>query len=437
MFSVKSRTNNIKSLLSVVLICAIIASMTALLMPAYRVRADFPLNVKAASQDELDEARRQRDAALAQAAAAAAIVSELSGERSVLNGELEELNAEQAAQTAEYELIASQYAAALIAKAEAYDRYVAAQDDLARTQKLFEDRVATMFEYQNKSVLEVLLESDSLAGFFTNIEIIALIADADSQAVDSMQVALETAQHVADEALAEAEEMEAQAQAKQEQLRELEEEIGITTNSIANLDAQINSAQANANSFNAQAASLNAEIERIQAELYAQRNPTPPPAAVNPETGEQVPVAPTNPPVGGGNGSLQWPSWTHYLTSYFGYRYHPVTGVYKYHSGIDIGCGFGDTIMAAGPGTVIYVEEPVEGQNYGGSGYGNYCMIQHDNGLVTLYGHARDIIVSNGERVSTGQAIGYVGSTGTSTGAHLHFEVRSGGERVDPLNYLP
>lgn len=439
MLRLKGRKDNLKAFVGLLLATTIALSLVGVFSPAYNVSADIPSYINFASQEELEEARRQRDAALAQASAAASMVSELSSERSALNSELQALNEEQAAQQLEYELIASQYAAALIAKAEALERYVQAQDDLAATQKLFEDRVATMFEYQNKSILEVLLESNSLAGFFTNIEIITLIADADNQAIDAMQLALENAQHAADEALAEAEEMENAATEKQAQLAELEEQIGITSNSIANLDAQISSAQATANSFNAQAADLNAEITRIQEELYAQTRPTPPPQAQNPETGETVEVvpAPTNPPAGGGNGSLSWPSWTHYLTSYFGYRYHPVTGQYKYHSGIDIGCGFGDTIMAAGPGTVIYVEEPVEGQNYGGSGYGNYCMIQHDNGLVTLYGHARDIIVASGERVSTGQAIGYVGSTGTSTGAHLHFEVRSGGERVDPLAYLP
>ena len=440
MFSL-GRSRNLKILASVTLASIVAFSVAGFLSPVKTVHASIPTGIRFASQEELEEARRQRDAALAQASQAAAIVSDLSAERAELNGELAELNTQQEIQNAEYELIASQYAAALIAKAEALDRYVQAQDDLAATQKMFEERVATMFEYQNKSILEVLLESNSLAGFFTNIEIISLIADADSQAVDSMQVALDTAQNAADVALAEAEEMEAQAVEKQAQLAELEEQIGITTNSIANLDAQISSAEATASNFNAQAASLNAEISRIQNELYAQAHPTPPPSATNSETGEQIsaPAAPaeTTPQVGGGNGALQWPSWTHYLTSYFGYRYHPVTGQYKYHSGIDIGCGFGDTIMAAGSGTVICVDEPVEGQNYGGSGYGNYCMIQHDNGLVTLYGHARDIIVSNGEYVSAGQAIGYVGSTGTSTGAHLHFEVRSGGERVDPLTYLP
>lgn len=435
---VNSSKVNFKSLVAALLVIVFAFSSIMLFMPVRSVFADKPSDLKFTTEDDVEEARRRRDEALAQAQAAASRVSSLSSERAELDSELQELNSQQEVMSAEYELLASQYAAALVAKAEALDRYVQAQDNLAETQRIFEERVATMFEYQNKSVLEVLLESDSLAGFFTNIEIISLIADADNQAVDSMQVALEVAQHAADEALAEAEEMEAIALAKQAELMELEEQIGITSNSIANLDSQISSAQASANSFNAQVAELNSQIDALQAELYAQTHPQPQSSATNSETGETVPVQPqTPPPSGGGNGSLQWPTWTHAISSYFGYRYHPITGEYKYHSGLDIAAGFGDTIMAAASGTVIYVEEPVEGQNYGGSGYGNYCMIQHDNGLVTLYGHARDITVSSGTYVSAGQAIGVVGSTGSSTGAHLHFEVRSGGERVDPLNYLP
>ena len=132
-----------------------------------------------------------------------------------------------------------------------------------------------------------------------------------------------------------------------------------------------------------------------------------------------------------------WPTYNHTITSYYGNRVHPVYGTVKFHSGIDIGAGYGDTIMASAAGTVITVSEPVEGQNKGGSGYGNYCIIDHGNGYSTLYGHARDIYVYNGQYVSAGQAIGEVGSTGTSTGAHLHFEVRLWGETKNPLNYLP
>ena len=93
--------------------------------------------------------------------------------------------------------------------------------------------------------------------------------------------------------------------------------------------------------------------------------------------------------------------------------------------------------MAAASGTVIYVETPVPGQNWGGSGYGNYFIIDHGNGVSTLYAHCTNVYVSNGQSVSAGEAVGTVGSTGGSTGSHLHFEVRINGNRVDPLSVLP
>jgi murein DD-endopeptidase MepM/ murein hydrolase activator NlpD len=99
------------------------------------------------------------------------------------------------------------------------------------------------------------------------------------------------------------------------------------------------------------------------------------------------------------------------------------------HPGIDIGVPTGTPIHAAGSGTVVWCGWM--------SGYGNLVMIDHHNGLATLYGHQSRIAASCGEQVVTGQVIGYVGCTGFCTGPHLHFEVRLNGTPVDPLGYLP
>jgi murein DD-endopeptidase MepM/ murein hydrolase activator NlpD len=111
------------------------------------------------------------------------------------------------------------------------------------------------------------------------------------------------------------------------------------------------------------------------------------------------------------------------LTSPFGMRWG------RMHEGIDIGAPTGTPIWAAAGGTVVYAGW--EG------GYGNLTVIDHGNGLATAYGHQSKIVVSNGQTVARGQVIGYVGSTGHSTGPHLHFEVRVNGTPVDPLGYLP
>ncbi|BDM83402.1 hypothetical protein AM10699_62630 (plasmid) [Acaryochloris marina MBIC10699] len=116
------------------------------------------------------------------------------------------------------------------------------------------------------------------------------------------------------------------------------------------------------------------------------------------------------------------------VTSNFGYRIHPVLGGRRFHAGTDFGAPTGAPIFAADSGTVIVAEW------YGG--YGNTVIVDHGNGLTTLYGHCSELYVTVGQGVQRGQTIAAIGSTGLSTGPHLHFEVRQQGEPVDPLAYL-
>ena len=116
------------------------------------------------------------------------------------------------------------------------------------------------------------------------------------------------------------------------------------------------------------------------------------------------------------------------ITSPFGWRTHPIYGDGRFHSGMDIGGDYGDPILAAAAGTVIYSGWI--------SGYGYAVIIDHGGGLSTLYGHNESLAVGEGQAVSQGQVIAYCGSTGNSTGPHCHFEVRENGEPVDPMGYL-
>lgn len=127
-------------------------------------------------------------------------------------------------------------------------------------------------------------------------------------------------------------------------------------------------------------------------------------------------------------GRFLWPTTSNLITSYFGYRVHPIYGTTRFHSGIDIGAPYGAPIYAAENGQVIFASW------YGGYGY--CIIIDHGDGVSTLYAHCSSIIVKAGQYVSKGQVIGYVGSTGNSTGPHLHFEVRINGNPVNPFNYL-
>ncbi len=117
------------------------------------------------------------------------------------------------------------------------------------------------------------------------------------------------------------------------------------------------------------------------------------------------------------------------ITSEYGYRVNPVSGVYRLHSGIDLGADSGDDIYTVLSGTVVRSDYA--------SDYGNYVMVDHGDGLCTLYAHCSQRLVEVGDKVEQGDKIALVGSTGASTGPHLHFEVRVNNERINPLNILP
>jgi murein DD-endopeptidase MepM/ murein hydrolase activator NlpD len=114
------------------------------------------------------------------------------------------------------------------------------------------------------------------------------------------------------------------------------------------------------------------------------------------------------------------------ITSGFGMRYHPILHYERFHAGLDFGAPYGSPIVAAANGQVVAA-------GWAG-GYGNEVQISHGGGVVTLYGHMSGIVARPGEAVRQGQVIGYVGSTGLSTGPHLHFEVKVDGRAVNPLD---
>lgn len=123
-------------------------------------------------------------------------------------------------------------------------------------------------------------------------------------------------------------------------------------------------------------------------------------------------------------------SWRSIVTSEFGGRVDPINGSYSYHKGLDLGVPTGTPVRAAKDGTVLKTA-------YNAGGYGYYVMINHGGEIVTLYGHCSRILTSVGHPVKAGDIVALSGSTGRSTGSHLHFEVRVNGKAVNPRGYLP
>lgn len=137
-------------------------------------------------------------------------------------------------------------------------------------------------------------------------------------------------------------------------------------------------------------------------------------------------------PFGAFSGLFAWPlSIAGSITSGFGYRADPFTGEQKFHGGIDIAASKGTPVLASFDGVVTVAN----GTDPWGGGYGYYVMVSHENGYETLYGHCSAICAGVGQAVSRGEVIAYVGSTGNSTGNHLHFEVRNGGQKMDPMQF--
>ncbi len=165
-------------------------------------------------------------------------------------------------------------------------------------------------------------------------------------------------------------------------------------------------------------ASYDAEIEEIEVEIAALEKEQSSIKKVIAERAKAAGAAPgtLRRPVPGG------------ISSGFGPRIHPIYGYSLMHNGVDMNGGMGQKIVAAAAGTVFFAG--VKG------GYGNSIMIDHGGGMVTLYAHQSSFAVSNGQKVNAGQVIGYVGTSGVSTGPHLHFEVRINGNPVNPVKYF-
>jgi murein DD-endopeptidase MepM/ murein hydrolase activator NlpD len=179
--------------------------------------------------------------------------------------------------------------------------------------------------------------------------------------------------------------------------------------------ASASAAQAQAG-FEASASVLASEQEQLESEK----------AVEDAKVRELLASAGDGPPMG--NGQFLKPVGGAPITSGFGYRSDPISGASSFHAGIDFGASCGTPIKAAGNGVVVSASWM--------DGYGNGTIVNHGGGMATLYGHQSGFAVSAGQTVSAGQVIGYVGSTGKSTGCHLHFEVRISGNPVDPRAYL-
>lgn len=278
------------------------------------------------------------------------------------------------------------------------------------------ERVRTMYMYGNGSMLEFLFTSSDFADFVTKVDMSRYIIESDKSSLD----ALAETKRVIDEKKAKIEADRLQTVAKkteQETALAQQQEIKAQKDSlIAQNQAIIAEYRAIKDAEEANAASIQAQIQEMMAAQAA--------ASGGSTTGGSTSFVPSN-------GTYQWPCpgyYPIYDDDFFGTRLHPIWGDYRTHYGVDMAAPSGTPILAMGNGAVLSA-----GWN---GGYGNCVIVDLGNGIQAMYAHMSGFAVSAGETVNKGDVVGYVGSTGDSTGAHLHFGVLSGGSYVDPLGYF-
>ena len=319
------------------------------------------------------------------------------------------------------------------AQIEAYDEQIAQktedihdlEEQEAQQYQEFYDQVRWMEETGSASYLSILFEASSFAELLDYATLIADIMDYANRIIDRLvatQAELakaRTALQADRDAQAEVKRLQEEQKAEQEaQMAELENQKSQLEQDKADAVALMNQIAASESAYAKDAAALAAEEAAIEKALKdAERRYAEQIAALQQTSGEWY-----------------WPlTGKTSLSSLFGGRYHPITGKWHSHSGTDIPAYAGTEIHAAQDGVVTYVST----DNWSG-GYGWYCMISHANGYVTLYAHQRQKpIVKEGQIVTKGQVIGYVGTTGSSTGNHLHFELRINSVRNDVLQLYP
>ena len=293
----------------------------------------------------------------------------------------------------------------------------AAQERLQSREKVFYKRVRDIYINGRLSYLDVVVGSKDFSDFANRMEMLKRILQADMELINTIktereEIASKKAKLEADRA--KVLELEKVAQEKQTIINQKKAERQAVLERAMN---DRDTAERAYNELMASSASITAMLQQRAAERAAA-------AAAASQGGS------------GGGATTTWVQGTGQLaapvnapiTSDFGWRIHPIYGTSRLHAGTDFGVDEGTPVHAADGGVVVEAGWI--------SGYGYTVIIDHGNGMSTLYAHNSDVAVSPGQTVSKGQVVSYSGNTGGSTGPHLHFEVRINGEPTDPMGYL-
>ena len=290
------------------------------------------------------------------------------------------------------------------AKLETLEEELAAAEEKVNTQnENLNARLRNMYKNGSVGFIDVLMDSGSFSEFLNNLSLVEKVYTSDQDVLEELQKAYD--------------EIDAKKKEIETLQAELSESKATMEEQKSSLEADKASVEKKKSEIAADSAETQRELDKLEADAQALTS------SIR-NSGSSSSSSKYN------GGIMAWPVPScHTVSSGYGGRIHPTTGKYKFHGGLDIPGSYGSAIVAANSGKVIWAGNR-------GDSYGNYVIIDHGGGVSTLYGHASKVLVSTGQRVSRGQRIANVGSTGRSTGPHCHFEVRINGSRVNPNPYV-
>ena len=283
-------------------------------------------------------------------------------------------------------------------------------------QELLNKRLVAMYESGKTSYLDMLLSSDGLADFISKYYIIEQLAEYDTellQSIENTKIQIENEKTELEGTKAEVETTKSSVEAKRNSLSVIVNEKNAL---VSTLSEEEKSLEADLEQFEKDKKEIQAQLEAIAAQEAAEKRKN------DSASDENV-----TPSTSGFICPLAGKSKANITTGYHGYAGH---------TGVDFACSSGTPILASKSGKVV-ISTALRYSNGNYRSYGEYVVISHGDGVMTLYAHMSSRAVSVGQYVNQGETIGYVGSTGNSTGPHLHFEVRVNGKCVNPTQYLP
>ncbi|MGN1201755.1 MAG: murein hydrolase activator EnvC family protein [Eubacterium sp.] len=370
-------------------------------------------------QNEIDEAQSHINDLAAQKSETEEYLSALREKINLLQDKLDTLESERDALQAEIDAIEQKITNTENEINKAQKEIDKNQAEFDESYELYCQRLKAMYVSGTASTLEVLLTCPDMSTMLTRSQMIKSVSEQDSQILDDLMKKME--------------EIEAQKQDLEIKINELNEDKENLETDKSSLQESINEIDASKSELDAQAAECNALMRKLSAQTseYMEAIET------NQEQLEQVEneiraaaaaassgSGSISGSYGSGSGQLRYPTDSRTISAGF-----PNYSSGGYHGGVDFPVSTGSNVYAAASGRVILVK-------YLNYSYGYYVMIDHGDGLSTLYAHNSQIFVSVGQQVYAGQVIAASGSTGNSTGPHCHFEVRVNGNQVNPLNYL-